>query len=213
MKIADKLRAISTATSWNQQQLAERFEVSQSTVNRWLRGSEPEGHRRDAINFTFNDVVSRQEPDGVEFVVPVMGYIGAGAEVEPDHEQVPPEGLEQVSLPIPLPADMIAFVVRGDSMLPVYKDGYVVIVYRDQKKPLEAFYGEDAAVRTSDGKRFIKTIMRGASGVTLTSWNSAPMENVRLEWVGEIFASMPRSALRTASRVGGIQGQLRLKSA
>jgi phage repressor protein C with HTH and peptisase S24 domain len=105
---------------------------------------------------------------------------------------------------------MIALEVRGDSMLPVYKDGHVVIVYRDQKKPVTSFYGEDAAVRTSDGRRFLKTIMKGIGGVTLMSFNAAPIENVNLEWIGEIFAVLPRSQLRKTDRAGGLQGQLRL---
>lgn len=143
--------------------------------------------------------------------VPIMGYLGAGAEIEPEFEQTPPEGLDHVTLPFPLPADMIAFEVRGDSMLPAYKNGHVIIVYRDQKKPLESFYGEEAAVRTSDGRRFIKTIMRGASGlVNLLSWNAAPIENVRLDWVGEIFATLPRSSIRHVTKQGGIQERLKL---
>lgn len=154
-------------------------------------------------------------PGGVmESTVPIVGYVGAGAEVMPDFEQVPPEGLDQVTVPFPMPDDMIAFKVRGESMLPVFKDGAIIIVYREQKRPIEAFYGEEAAVRTSDGRRFIKTIMRGADGtVNLMSWNASPIENVRLEWIGEIFTIMPPSALRKVERQGGIQGQLKLKSA
>jgi len=145
--------------------------------------------------------------------VPVMGYLGAGAEVEPEFEQVPPEGLDQIDIPFTLPDDLIAFVVKGDSMLPFYKDGTTIIVYRHQKRPIEAFYGEDAAVRTSDGRRFIKTIMRGDGGlINLISWNAQPIEGVRLDWIGEIFAVLPPSHLRRAARVG-IQGQLRLKTA
>lgn len=147
-------------------------------------------------------------------MVPLMGYLGAGAEVEPDFEQVPPEGLDQIELPFSLDEDLIAFRVRGDSMLPFYKDGATIVVYRDQKRPLESFYGEEAAVRTSDGRRFIKTIMRGQEDtVTLYSSNASPIENVRLEWIGEIFAVLPPAALRKAARQGGVQGQLRLKSA
>lgn len=145
--------------------------------------------------------------------IPIMGYLGAGAEVEPDFEQVPPEGLDQIDIPFPLPGDMIAFTVRGDSMLPVFKDGHVIVVYRDQKKPLESFYGEEAAVRTTDGRRFVKTIMRGPDGaVNLLSWNAQPIENVRLEWIGEIFGVFPRSTLKKAERQGGLQGQLRLRA-
>lgn len=145
-------------------------------------------------------------------IVPVVGYLGAGAEVEPDYEQVPPEGLEQVEVPFPLPDDMIAFRIRGDSMLPVYKHDAIVIVYKEQQKPLEAFYGEEAAVRTSNGRRFIKTIMRGNPGVNLISWNAAPIENVQLEWIGEIFATLGPSAQRKIGRQGGVQGQLRLRA-
>ncbi|WP_307280254.1 XRE family transcriptional regulator [Phyllobacterium ifriqiyense] len=144
--------------------------------------------------------------------VKVVGYLGAGAEVEPDFEQVPPEGLEQVDLPFELPDDMIAFIVRGDSMLPALKDGHLMIVYREQKKPLESFYGEEAAVRTSDGRRFIKTIMRGTNGVNLFSWNAPPIENVQLDWIGEIFAAIPAGAIRRTVKQGGIQGQLRLRA-
>jgi len=146
--------------------------------------------------------------------VPLMGYLGAGAEVEPEYEQVPPEGFDRIDLPFPLPDDMIAFQVRGDSMMPVYKHDAIIIVYREQKKPLSSFYGEEAAVRTSDGRRFIKTIMRAGDGmVNLISWNAPPVEGVRLEWIGEIFAVLPPSSLRKVEKQGGIQGQLQLKSA
>ncbi|WCK26609.1 S24 family peptidase [Agrobacterium pusense] len=139
--------------------------------------------------------------------VPLMGYIGAGAEILPDMEQVPTEGFDQIHVPFPLPDEMIALEVRGDSMLPVYKDGHVIIVYAEQKKPLSSFYGEDAAVRTTDGRRFLKTIVKG-SPITLMSFNAAPIENVGLEWVGEIFAVLPRNQLRKVQKVGGIQGSL-----
>ena len=201
MTIAEKIRAIRAANGWTQQQFAEALNVAQSTVNRWLAGAEPEGHRRDAINEAWEHVVgSGPRPDGGSRIR-VMGYLGAGAEVEPDFEQVPPEGLEEIDIPFPLPPGMIGFSVRGDSMLPVYKDGTVVVVWREQKKPVSAFFGEEAAVRTSDGRRFIKTIMRGRGDtVNLISWNAGPIENVRLDWIGEIFAVLPPASLRSAAR-------------
>lgn len=191
-------------------QLAEKFEVSQSTVNRWLAGAEPEGHRRDAINEAYERLTDESPSSGDNWhPIPIVGFIGAGAEIMPEFEQVPPEGLDQVHVPFALPEEMIALEVRGDSMLPVYKDGHVVVVYKEQKKPIQAFFGEDAAVRTSDGRRFLKTIMKG-SPVTLMSFNAAPIENVGLEWVGEIFAVLPRTQLKRVDRIGGIQGSLKL---
>lgn len=144
-------------------------------------------------------LTGKGERSGRPTSIPVMGYLGAGAEVEPDFEQVPPEGLDQVELPFAIPDDLVAFIVRGDSMLPFYKDGTTIIVYREQKRPIEAFYGEDAAVRTEDGRRFIKQVMRGENGtVNLISWNAQPIEGVRLAWVGEIFAILPPSHARRA---------------
>lgn len=143
--------------------------------------------------------------------VPLMGYIGAGAEIMPEFEQVPPEGLDQIHVPFPLPAEMIALEVRGDSMLPVYKEGHVIIVYKEQKRPTHAFYGEEAAVRTGDGRRFLKTIMRGAgNAVTLMSFNAGPIENVQLDWIGEIFATIPRLQVKRIEKMGGVQGRLPL---
>lgn len=166
------------------------------------------------IDFFSAEIPHDEADETTESIVPIMGYLGAGSEIEPDYEQVPPEGLDEVTIPFPVPADLIGFKVRGTSMLPVYRDGTVVLVYREQKRALHTFFGEDAAVLTSLGRRFIKTVMRGQGNtVTLTSWNADPIEDQRLEWIGEIFAVLPPSALRRVDRQGGIQGQLRLKRA
>lgn len=147
------------------------------------------------------------------FEVPLMGYVGAGAEVEPDNEQVPTEGLDQITLPIPVPPDMIAFKVRGDSMLPAFKDSAIIVVHREQQKPLESFYGEEAAVLTADGRRFIKTIIRGRDGyVNLMSWNAKSIDDVKLVWIGEIFAILPPAAFRKATKQASMQGNLKVKT-
>lgn len=62
MTIDQKIRAIMKATGWKQQKLAEHLSVSQSTINRWLSGSEPEGHRRDAINDVYDRFVGPSAP-------------------------------------------------------------------------------------------------------------------------------------------------------
>src|SRR5437660_4200701 len=90
--------------------------------------------------------------------VPIMGRVGAGAVIEPEHEQVPPEGLGEVQLPFPIAEETIAFEVAGDSMLPKYESGDIIVVYRQQQHPLSSFYGEEAAVRLKSGERYLKTI-------------------------------------------------------
>ncbi|NVP54485.1 XRE family transcriptional regulator [Mycoplana rhizolycopersici] len=209
--MGNNLKKLRTQASMTQEDAADQLGVSKSQYVKLERGerrmtADYIGRLAKVFGVRPADILEGAMPD----TVPLMGYIGAGAEIMPDFEQVPPEGIEQIHVPFALPDDMVAFRVRGDSMLPVYKSGATVIVYREQKRPLEAFYGEDAAVRTSDGRRFIKTIMKGISGVNLMSWNAAPIENAHLEWIGEIFAVLPGSGLGDLKKTGGIQGRLRL---
>jgi repressor LexA len=137
--------------------------------------------------------------------VPIMGRVGAGAVIEPDQEQVPPEGLGDIELPFPIAGETIAFEVTGDSMLPKYENGDVIVVFKDQRHPVSSFYGEEAAVRLKTGERYLKTIERGksASQVNLTSFNAKPINGVKLEWIGEICLTLPR----------GQAGRLRAKAA
>jgi phage repressor protein C with HTH and peptisase S24 domain len=129
--------------------------------------------------------------------VPVMGYVGAGAVVEPDFEQVPEDGLDAVDLPFPVEEGIIAFRVRGESMRPSYRDGDAILVWREQRMATESYIGEEVVVRTLDGRRFLKEVHgTGKRHVyNLYSHNDRMIENVRLEWVGEIYLIIRASQL------------------
>jgi repressor LexA len=129
--------------------------------------------------------------------VPIMGRVGAGAVIEPEAEQVPPEGLGDIELPFPISGETVAFEVSGDSMAPKYESGDIIVVYRDQRHPLSSFYGEEAAVRLKTGERYLKTIERGKSPnlVNLKSFNAKPINGVKLEWIGEICLTLPKAQI------------------
>jgi hypothetical protein len=119
--------------------------------------------------------------------VRVVGRIGAGAEIQPEFEQVPPESLYEIEVPFPVSTDAIAFQVEGDSMWPRYDPDDVIICWR-QGSNAEDLIGWEAAVRTADGKRYLKRIQRGAASGTfdLESHNAAPIRSVRIEWAAAI---------------------------
>ena len=120
-------------------------------------------------------------------IVQVVGRIGAGAEILPEFEQIPPEGLYEIEVPFPIANDAIAFQVEGDSMWPRYDPGDVIICWR-QGTNVDEVVGWEAAVRTTDGKRYLKRIQRGGSSGTfdLESHNAAPIRGVQIEWAAEI---------------------------
>ena len=119
--------------------------------------------------------------------VQVVGRIGAGAEILPEFEQIPPEGLYEIEVPFPIANDAIAFQVEGDSMWPRYDPGDVIICWR-QGTNVDEVVGWEAAVRTTDGKRYLKRIQRGGSSGTfdLESHNAAPIRGVQIEFAAEI---------------------------
>lgn len=103
------------------------------------------------------------------FYIPVMGYVGAGGDVEPEAEQVPPEGLEQLELPdsaaiaSSLVAAPLGFIVRGSSMYPRFADGDILVVDGDRRWSLDTLDNQIALVlyRADDGlRRVVKRIAR-----------------------------------------------------
>lgn len=131
-------------------------------------------------------------------IIRVMGRIGAGAEISPEVEQVPPDGLFEIETPFPIDERAVAFEVVGDSMAPRYDPGDVVICGREGTDP-QQIVGWEAAVRTHDGRRFLKQIEEGSRrGVfDLVSRSGAPpIRNVRLEWVAKVQFVLRRGEWR-----------------
>jgi hypothetical protein len=119
----------------------------------------------------------------------VVGRIGAGAEILPEFEQIPADGLFEISVPFTIPEDSIAFEVEGESMWPRYDSGDVIICRR-HNEDVEAVVGREAAVRTRDGRRYLKRVRRGATAGTydLESHNAAPIRGVEIAWAAAIQA-------------------------
>lgn len=173
------------------EELADRTGLSVSYVSR-LESGERNLSVKNLNLFAHALEVSPQEilvdtPAKSSNVVAVMGRIGAGAEIMPDEEQIPPEGLYEIETPFPLPDDALAFEVSGESMWPRYDEGDIIICWR-QGVAVEEVLGWEAAVKTVGGQRFLKRVLKGSEPGTydLESHNAPPIRSVRLVWVAAI---------------------------
>lgn len=204
MDWVDRLNEAFKAKDWSVARLSRESGVPTASLHKYLdrKVDQPRGNTLLMLARALDvDPLWLKEgvaPEIATTVVPIMGYVGAGAEIEPEFEQVPEGGLHQVEIPITLPDDLIAFEVRGESMLPMYRPGMVIVTYRDKIRQVEMFYGEDAVVKTRDGRRLVKTILKGSSPTTvnLFSMNDRLIEDVELEWIGEIVAILPGRVVR-----------------
>lgn len=152
-------------------------------------------------------ILTGQGPMDAQNLVRLMGRIGAGAEISPDMEQVPEDGLEEIELPMNVGLEAVAFEVRGDSMLPRYDDGALIVCSSGPRNP-EDFIGAEVAVRTAHGRRYLKKLRQGSKRglYRLESFNAGPIEDVKIAWIGEILAILPatrRLPPATRRRVSG----------
>ncbi len=179
--------------------------IGQDDAERYARRFRARGVKVTAQEILFGDA---EESSGAALerqVIPIMGYVGAGGDVEPEYEQVPYDGLEQIEIPerIGLVVDPVGFMVRGESMMPRYNDGDIVVVEREQPWATDSMIGDEAVVRTHDGHRYLKRIKKGSRPHTynLVSLRDAPtIEGVRIAWASPVKLIIPNVGL---NRIAG----------
>ena len=112
----------------------------------------------------------------VKSAISVEDYVGAGAAVFPLDEG----GFDPIEPPFGAPEGAIAFVMRGDSMYPAYRDGTFLIAVREDD--IHRILNTRAVVTLDDGRRFVKDVGPGsAPGLfSLYSHNAAPIPDVRI---------------------------------
>lgn len=178
MTIEEKIRYILKATGWTQARLAEELKTSQPTVNRWLKGAEPEGHRRDAINDLYESVSGSIAPD--DQVVPLVGRVGAGQAVHAVADNDPDQFVEA---PMHATPTTVGVEVDGNSMFPAFEDGS--ILYYSKLLPPEELVNRRAVVQLGDGRIFVKVIRRGS---TPDTWTLQSVNTEYADMVDEVVA-------------------------
>lgn len=120
-------------------------------------------------------------------MIPIVGYVGAGAEVFAIDDHAKGGGLDEVECPwAELGPSTVAVRVRGDSMAPAYYHGDVIF-YESTCSDFLHLLGKECVVALTDGRRFVKQLRRTQSGAWyLHSHNAEPILGVEIEWAGRV---------------------------
>ena len=145
----------------------------------WLRGAPDDSDHPDVRND-----VSERLPITARGQLSVIGFVGAG-------EKVYHFGIGETQIVIPAPPGVtrgIAAEVRGNSMLPVYRNGDLVVGGEYQGN-IDELVGRDCFVQVEDGALYIKIIRKGSKETyNLESYNEpTSIRNQKIDWAAPII--------------------------
>lgn len=121
---------------------------------------------------------------------PIVGYVGAGAVVCPTNDSI---AIDEVEAPPGVSARTVAVVVRGDSMLGIAEDGWVLYYDNVRRPPGPDLFGRLCIIETDNGQMLVKKLYPGsADGLyTLISSNAEPILDVVIVWATRVTFIRP----------------------
>lgn len=192
--MGDRIRRARKSLNLTQQEFAERLKVTQPTVHRWEKGFyDPDESALLRLSemtdlppayFRYGEQALGPEPRSVD----IIGYVGAGAEINAVERDTRTGGIEAIEAPPGETLSAVAVIVRGDSMYPVYQDGDVIFYARDATEDEASYLGRECVVKLANGPTLLKRVMRGSErgSYLLLSYNASPMDNIRLDWASPV---------------------------
>ena len=179
--------------------LAKRAGLAASTVSRFMN---------HPVKYTLSTVTlakisdstgyplpfSRQSDSLKRKTIPVVGYIGGGAEVYPIDDHPVGFGFDEVDAPPNESRDLVAVVVDGDSMWPLCPGGTVILYQRDGFDESSLLNKLCVIKVANDGPTLIKVLTKGTKKgtYTLVSTNAPPREDVFIDWAARIAWIQPK---------------------
>jgi transcriptional regulator with XRE-family HTH domain len=188
MDPVDKLRAILDKTGKTQEWVASQLGTTQATVSRWLKGSDPKGSSRDAINDLYEEVYN---VSGEIEAVPLVGLVGAGSTATyfaaHDHGE-----LGRVTAPPNATPETVAVQIKGESLGPAFDRWYVY--YDEVRSPVTPdMLGTLCVVGLPDDRVLVKQIKpsRSPGLFHLISATEPPILDVEIAWAAKVKHMMP----------------------
>ncbi len=197
--MGNNLKALREHRGWTQDEAAEAMGMSRGGYIKIERGEN---------QLTSSTIARAAEIFGVNeanilapsSVIPIVALVSAGGGIETAWENLS-EPLAEIEIPFHLGEDVIGFRIVGDSMWPKYDPDDVVVVAR-AGEPLESLLGWEAVVKTGDGDRYFKRIVRGARphAYDLESYNAPTIRAREITWASGRIATVPAARWRMIER-------------
>lgn len=174
-----------------QAELAKRAGVSQQAIGEIERGAVRSTKSiykiANALNVSVNyldPAIPSTQTGG--HLVPVVGYVGAGAEIFTIDDHQKGAGLEEVEAPPGAGVSVVALRVRGASMVPAYKDGDLIFYDSKEDGDISHLAGKDCVVHLDDGRTYLKELRRSNGDYWLHSHNADPILHPRIIWAARV---------------------------
>lgn len=121
--------------------------------------------------------------------IPILGRVWTTGRIQGEREGDPVARAFVEVLPSP---SSIAYQVLGNSMLPKFDNGDIVIVDRDGQDPA-TIIGMKAIVQIEGDGLYLRRINEGARPglYDLESMSAPTMRNQRIEWASKVIAIVP----------------------
>jgi transcriptional regulator with XRE-family HTH domain len=192
----DLLKASRKEKGFSQTALAKRVGVAQQLIGQLERGEVRSSKAVYRIAKVLDVAVTDLDPeipsqaDGAP-IVPVVGYVGAGAEMHFYALADSPE--EFVPMPPGGTEDTVAVMVRGSSLGSFFENW---LVYYDQKHepPGPALLRQLCVVELEDGRVLVKRLRKGSEPglYNLESQTEGLIEDVPVIWAAKVKHMTPR---------------------
>ncbi len=186
--MGNNLKIIRNRLGWTLDKAAEEMGVSRSQYIKLERGE-----RRLTSDYIEQAATafSVSHSEITEALVPVMGYVGAGAAA---HFYAESDGqFDEVPMPPGGGKDTVALEVRGDSLGSFFNQW--LVYYDDVRYPVtHDLIGRLVVCETIDGRILVKKLMKGTQPghFHLLSQTESPIEDVELVWAARVKHMTPR---------------------
>lgn len=194
MEYPNRLKELRQARGLSHDKLAERVNTSRGQIYQLEKGLRKLSldwmvRLAEALGCQPTDLISDQP-----IMVPVVGIVGAGAEVFPIDDHMQGTGIEEVEAPPGVdPRETVALRIKGDSMMPFMPEGTIVYYSERFDGGCDAYLNKLCVVKIKDGPTLLKMLKKGyARGrFNLMSYNADMIEDVQLEWCAKIIFIKP----------------------